>query len=377
MTKDPLVIFTPSGKRGNVPAGTSVLQAARSLGVDLDSVCGGRGICSKCQVSPSFGEFSKHGITSSESALSEWNEVEARYDRIRGLKAGRRLGCQAQIQGDVVIDVPAESQMHKQVVRKSLDDKEVALDPLLRLEILELPEAGLDDHIGDAERLAEAMLARGIAMAPIPLHVLATLQPALAKGKGQISVLYYQPEPDAPAVITSLWPGVYDRRICGVAVDLGSTTIAAHLCDLQTGENLASGGIMNPQIRFGEDLMSRVSYAMMNPAGAAEMTKAVRQGLDQLIGEIAQEAGVARGDIFDITLVGNPVMHHLFAGIDPTPLGQAPFPLATSDAINIYANTPTNKHTNASLIYINFPFLLFVFLRDNDAAVYHQEVDSL
>ena len=118
MSDDPLVIFTPSGKRGRFPVGTPVLTAARQLGVDLDSVCGGRGICSRCQITPSFGEFPKHGVTVNDDALSEWNAVEERYKSKRGLKDGRRLGCQACIQSDVVIDVPPESQVHKQVVRK-------------------------------------------------------------------------------------------------------------------------------------------------------------------------------------------------------------------------------------------------------------------
>jgi uncharacterized 2Fe-2S/4Fe-4S cluster protein (DUF4445 family) len=113
MSTDPLVIFTPSGKRGRFPVGTPVLTAARQLGVDLDSVCGGRGICSKCQVSPSYGDFPKHGVTVAADALSEWNAVEERYDRVRGLAEGRRLGCQATVQGDIVIDVPPESQVHR------------------------------------------------------------------------------------------------------------------------------------------------------------------------------------------------------------------------------------------------------------------------
>ena len=133
MAQDPLVVFTPSGKRGRFPVGTPVLTAARQLGVDLDSVCGGRGICSKCQVTPSFGEFPKHGLTSAEDALSPWNKVEARYDEKRGLPTGRRLGCQATIQSDVVIDVPAESQVHKQVVRKAATAREITMDPATRL----------------------------------------------------------------------------------------------------------------------------------------------------------------------------------------------------------------------------------------------------
>jgi len=132
-TPDALIVFTPSGKRGRFPIGTPVLQAARELGVDLDSVCGGRGICSRCQITPSYGEFPKHGVTVHENALSEWNKVEERYKEKRGLREGRRLGCQAKVEGDVVIDVPPESQVHKQVVRKDADDRHIELDPATRL----------------------------------------------------------------------------------------------------------------------------------------------------------------------------------------------------------------------------------------------------
>lgn len=127
MTDEPLVVFTPSGKRGRFPAGTPILTAARQLGVDLDSVCGGRGICSKCQITPSYGEFPKHGVTVQEGALSEWNQVEQRYKDKRGLIDGRRLGCQATVQGDVVIDVPPESQVHRQVVRKRAEAREITM----------------------------------------------------------------------------------------------------------------------------------------------------------------------------------------------------------------------------------------------------------
>ena len=132
MQNDPLVVFTPSGKRGHFPVGTPVLTAARQLGVDLDSVCGGRGICSKCQITPSYGEFPKHGVSVGDDALSEWNAVEERYDQKRGLKAGRRLGCQATVQGDIVIDVPPESQVHKQVVRKAASARAIEMDPAIK-----------------------------------------------------------------------------------------------------------------------------------------------------------------------------------------------------------------------------------------------------
>ena len=133
--------------------------------------------------------------------------------------------------------------------------------------------------------------------------------------------------------VIAIWPGFHDT-IYGVAIDIGSTTIAGHLANLADGAVLASAGVMNPQIRFGEDLMSRVSYAMMHPEGAEEMTKAVRKALDGLLASLANRAGIKRAEILELALVGNPIMHHLLLGIDPTPLGGAPFALATDRAVH-------------------------------------------
>jgi len=338
MSKDPLVIFTPSGKRGHFPVGTPILTAARQLGVDLDSVCGGRGICSKCQVTPSFGEFPKHGVTVSETALSEWNAVEERYDNIRGLPKGRRLGCQAKVEGDVVIDVPPESQVHRQVVRKRAEARDITLNPGVRLHYVEVEQPDMHKPSGDLERLCDA-LRREMELEKLDIdpHLLRTLQPTLRKGDWTVTAAVYMGDGTAPPSICALWPGYYDGRIYGLAVDLGSTTIAAHLCDLLTGEVVASSGIMNPQIRFGEDLMSRVSYSMMNAGGDLEMTRAVREGLNALFVQIAAEAEIDKSLILDAVFVMNPVMHHLFLGIDPFELGQAPFALATSDALRLRA----------------------------------------
>ena len=335
---DPLVIFTPSGKRGTFPTGTRVLDAARQLGVDLDSVCGGRGICSKCQVAPSFGDFSKHGITSSPGALSEWNSVEERYKSIRGMIDGRRLGCQALIEGDVVIDVPPESQVHKQVVRKSADTRDIVLDPATRLYYVEVDAPDMHEPSGDLERLSKALAEQwDLPGTTCDLRIMQQLQPALRKGDWKVTVAVYQGNGPDEARIVHVWPGYYEGTLYGVAIDLGSTTIAAHLCDLRTGKVLASSGIMNPQIRFGEDLMSRVSYSMMNPGGAVEMTKAVRTALQALINTVAEEAAIDPALIFEAVFVANPVMHHLLLGIDPVELGQAPFALATSDSMSLLA----------------------------------------
>ena len=338
MTDEALVIFTPSGKRGKFALGTPVLTAARQLGVDLDSVCGGRGICSKCQITPGYGEFPKHGVHVEDGALSEWNEVEARYKRIRGMLDGRRLGCQAKVMGDVVIDVPPESQVHKQVIRKSASDRVIEMDPATRLLYVEVDEPDMHEPTGDFERLARALKEQwqieGIAA---ELSLMRRLQPALRKGAWKVTVALHKGNHDARYRLLDIWPGYYEGKILGLAIDLGSTTIAAHLCDLHTGAVLASAGVMNPQIRFGEDLMSRVSYAMMNPGGDREMTAAVRTALNALIQSISVQAKADPKSIYELVFVCNPVMHHLLLGIDPVELGQAPFALATSGSLSFDA----------------------------------------
>ncbi|MEC9198211.1 MAG: ASKHA domain-containing protein [Pseudomonadota bacterium] len=335
---DPLVIFTPSGKRGRFPVGTPVLTAARQLGVDLDSVCGGRGICSKCQVQPSYGDFPKHGVHVAEGALSEFNAVEERYDRVRGLKTGRRLGCQATVQGDIVIDVPPESQVHKQVIRKAATQRDIIMDPATRLYFVEVTEPDMHDPTGDFERLKAALKDQWqIEGVTASLPFLSKLQTTLRKGQWKVTVAAHKGHRDTHTQLLEIWPGLHEDGLYGMAIDLGSTTIAAHLCDLVTGEVKASSGRMNPQIRFGEDLMSRVSYAMMNAGGDQEMTRAVREALNDLTQGVAEEAGIAPALIVEATFVCNPVMHHLLLGLDPVELGQAPFALATSESLSLNA----------------------------------------
>ncbi len=346
---DPLVVFTPTGKRGRFPVGTPVLKAARELGVDLDSVCGGRGICSRCQITPSFGEYPKHGVSVAKDALSEWNAVEERYKSKRGLFDGRRLGCQAQVQGDVVIDVPPESQVHKQVVRKRVEARDIVMNPAVRQYYVEVEEPDMHDPSGDLERLTSALESQWkLKDVQVDFNVIQSMQLLLRKGGWKATCAMHLGNSQQTPRIIQIETGFSDEPLYGVAVDLGSTTIAAHLCDLQSGEVVASGGIMNPQIRFGEDLMSRVSYSMMNEGGAAEMTRVVRDGISTLLAEVAAEANITPDKIVDSVFVCNPVMHHLFLGIDPFELGQAPFALATSDSLNLFARElDLNIHPSA------------------------------
>ena len=326
-----LVVFTPSGKRGEFPVGTPVLDAARTLGVDIDSVCGGRGICGRCQVLCSTGEFSKHKISSRSEHLSDSNKVEARYQKINGeLIDGRRLSCQAQLLGDVVIDVPEDSQVHRQVVRKAADHVEITLDPAIRLYYTEVQEPDMHDPSGDMRRLKQALRRDWeLLNLDFDFSLLETLQATLRSGEWKVTVAVHQ-----NSQIMAVWPGYHDQAR-GVAIDVGSTTIAAHLCNLVDGQVLASSGAMNPQIRFGEDLMSRVSYVMMNPGGEADMTRVVREAINQLLVDVTEIAGGSVEDILQLTFVANPVMHHLLLGINPVELGGAPFALTTDESITM------------------------------------------
>lgn len=331
------VIFTPSGRRGTFPVGTPVLQAARALGVDIDSVCGGRGICGRCQVTLSEGSFTKFQVESRSAHLSEPARNELRYREKRGLAPGRRLSCSAQLLGNVVIDVPETSQVHRQIVRKRAEVRAIEINPIHKLHYVEVREPDMHEPSGDFRRLCESLREQwpdwGIADdVTCDLPVLGYLQKALRQGDWKVTVCLREGRR-----VTGVWPG-FKEKIYGLAVDIGSTTMSAHLCDLATGEVAASSGVMNPQIRFGEDLMSRVSYVMMNPGGEVELTKVVREAVNHLSSQVAQEAGIAVEDIVDLVFVGNPIMHHLMLGIDPTELGGAPFALAIDTAVNVHAS---------------------------------------
>ena len=330
---DVRVVFTPSGRRGRFAKNTTVLEAARELGVDLDSVCGGRGICGRCQIELSEGSFAKHGIESRHDHLSSFSRIEADYAREQSLPDNRRLGCSSRLLGDVVIDVPPDSQVHRQVVRKRAEVHDMDINPLVRLCFIEVTEPNMHDPSGDLRRVREAIeFEWGLTDLVIDLTVVEELQTVLRLGEWKVTVAVF----DGHEVI-AIWPGFKDR-VMGLAVDVGSTTIAAHLCDLASGNVLASSGMMNPQIRFGEDLMSRVSYVMMHPDGVVQMADSVRSAIYTLVDEVCLEAEVDAHDILDSTFVGNPVMHHLLLGLSPVELGVAPFALATDESVRLRAS---------------------------------------
>jgi uncharacterized 2Fe-2S/4Fe-4S cluster protein (DUF4445 family) len=333
MTKhdtNPLVLFMPSGKRGRFPKGTPVIDAARELGVYVESVCGGRGICGRCQCEVQEGKFAKHGITSSNDHISELGPKEIRYAEKRELKAGRRLSCSAYVQGDLVIDIPQDLQVNAQVVRKADDGRIIERNPAVHLCYVEVEEPDMHKPLGDLDRImAQLETEWGYKDLMIDQHLLPQVQKILRAGEWKVTAAIHRDMETSRPSLIALYPGFHNEAY-GIACDIGSTTIALHLVSLLSGSTIASSGTSNPQIRFGEDLMSRVSYVMMNPEGREGMTTAVRTAINNLIQNVCTEANIDTQNILDLVFVGNPIMHHLFLGIDPTELGGAPFALAVS-----------------------------------------------
>ena len=367
------IVFTPSGKRGSFEIGTKVLDAARQLGVDIDSVCGGRAICGRCQINVLVGDFAKHNIHSDFTSVTEISEAEKKYAERRGLNEDRRLSCQSLLKSDAVIDVPASSQVHQQVVRKENESHDIDINPIIKPyyvnvakqkekpleqksnsslhEIktfkISVEEPDMHKGTGDLSRLKVALSEEwGLDNLTCSLDVLQSLQPVLREGEWKVTVAVRNNEE-----IIAVFPGFKDE-LFGIAVDVGSTTIAAHLCDLSTGEVSGSAGLMNPQIRFGEDLMSRVSYIMMNEGGEKDLTRVVREAINEIITTIISENNIDAEDILEMTLVGNPIMHHLVLGIDPTELGAAPFALATDLSADIKAKELNLNINSGAYVYV-------------------------
>jgi uncharacterized 2Fe-2S/4Fe-4S cluster protein (DUF4445 family) len=325
------LIFMPSGRRGKVAEGTAVLDAARQLGVEIESICGGRLTCNKCRIRVEEGSFAKHGITSHSSHLSPINSDEQQLlEKLDSLDC--RLSCQAKVQGDALIFVPEESRAQKQIIRKSATERAIEIDPAIRQIYVQVDNAELGEHRGDWGRLQDALATQeGLTNLTIDLRTLRKLQPTLRKGKWAVTVIIWQERE-----VIDIQPG-YAEGIYGLAVDIGSTTIAGYLCDLRTGDVLATESIMNPQVTYGEDLMSRISYAIENKDGVDKMHTAVIDALNKLAARAAKSAGIRARQIHDATFVGNTTMVHLLLGIHPQELGGAPFALANRDGMDVRA----------------------------------------
>jgi len=327
-----MVIFQPSGRRGFVDKGKTLKEASIALGVDIEGICGEKAICGKCKVRIEEGVFEKYGIESHRENLSPMGPTEKKFFNLQQEQHGFRLACQAKVMGDVVVFVPEESRMGKQIVRKAAREIDIELKPAIKKYLLELPRATLEDTLGDWERLQNELDKKHkLKNLSIDYQALMVLQESARQGEWKLTVSVWQDKE-----VIRIEPGFVEKGY-GLAVDVGTTTIAGYLCDLTDGKLIATASMMNPQVIYGEDVMSRICYTMTNPEGLEQLNQAIIDGLNGIVEDISTQAGIKRQDILDMTIVGNTCMHHIFLNINPLYIGKAPFPPALHHSIDVKA----------------------------------------
>lgn len=339
------VIFQPSGRRGEVEEGKTILVASRELGVEIESICGGERSCGKCKVKLEEGFFERYGIRSNPEHLSPFIEEEGKFINEGEKKEGYRLGCAAQIKGDVLIFIPEESRGQQQVIRKALGGRKIDLKSALSLHYVELTSPSLYDPLGDFDRLKKALSERyNLLSLGIDYQVLIKLPHILRQENWKVTVAVWMGEE-----IIDIKPGRVDD-IYGLAIDIGTTTVAGYLCNLRNGEVIATESIMNPQVTYGEDVMSRITYTMTHREGLEVLHRLIIDGLNHLIQTATNKSNLSSEDILELTVVGNTAMHHLFLKIDPEYLGVSPFPPAIHESVDIKARDLGLKvHPSASV----------------------------
>ena len=342
-----LVTFRPSGKRGYIEAGRSVGEAALELGVDLENICGGRGVCGKCRVRIKEGLLGRHDIKTGVKGLSPLTDSERKRLTRQEKSDGYRLACQARIYDNITVFVPEESRVGKQIVRKAATERAVKLEPAVKKYYVEMKPASLEEPQGDWERLQAELKKRfGLDNLVIDYTVLLNLRKAMRLNDWKVTVTVWMNRE-----VIKIEPGFVDKGY-GLAVDIGTTTMVGYLCDLSGGEVAASDSMINPQVIYGADVMSRITYIMANDSGLERAHRAVIKAINQIARRATLQAGVKREDIVDVSVVGNTCMHHIFLSIDPSGLGQSPFTPAIHHSLDIKARDLGLKISPGAYVHV-------------------------
>jgi uncharacterized 2Fe-2S/4Fe-4S cluster protein (DUF4445 family) len=326
------LLFLPSGTAGFVEKGRSVKECARALHVDIEGVCGEKAACGKCRIRIEEGSYEEYAIQSQKRHLSPVTPSERQFLTAEDEARGYRLACQAHILDSVAVFVPEESRIGKHVVVKEVRETPLTLKPAVKKYFVELPPATLEDARGDWERIADQLeLRHELKDLAVDYHVLTTIPSVLREGRWEVTVSVWNDRE-----VIRIEPGRVPVGY-GVAVDIGTTTIAAYLCRLTDGDIVATTSMLNPQVVYGGDVMSRISHAVTHAEGLEELHRAVVDAVNHLIEEAAAQAGISQADITDMTVVANTCMHHLFLGIEPHNLGRSPFTPAVNHSLDIKA----------------------------------------
>jgi len=357
-----MVIFQPSGRRGEVPKGVNLIEASRLLGVDIEALCGEKKVCGKCIVRIEEGHFEKYNIQSSMSNVSPWQEEEDKFINAERKEKGFRLGCMAQIQGDILVFVPEESRAGKQVVSKAARDIYIEHNPAVKVYYVEVDKPTFEEPTGDFERVCRGLEREyGLKDLTVDIFTLRQLPTALRDGKWAVTVSIWNDRE-----VIRFRPGKAEKAY-GIAIDVGTTTVAGYFCDLTTMEVVDTVSMMNPQCKYGEDVMARITFHMTTPDGLQRMSDDIIEGLNDLIdkaiagtyppkkkkkkkkgekgpveyAEVPEEGKtylrLGREDIEDITIGFNTAMHHILLNLNPEFVGLAPFPPVIHHSMDIKA----------------------------------------
>ena len=364
------MVFLPSGRRGRFSRQTTLLEAAQQLGESIESICGGRLACGKCQVEIQTGSFPKLGLQSHTDHLSPPSEEEKAWLAGQEMTPDStlRLACNAHLQGDVVAFVPERARVHQQTIRKGARLRPVTVHPAVRQVYVELSPPGMTDLRSDWERLRDGLQAQwGFQQLEIDYAALRALPQAMRAGEWRATVVLWRERR-----VIAVRPG-FSEGIWGLAVDIGSTTMAAYLSDLQTGELLATASMMNPQVTYGEDLMSRISFATQRPDGLKTLHRAIVGAFNRLAKQTATQAGIAQSDIHETVVVGNTTMISLFLDLSPESLGESPFVMANRQAMDVPAAALRLRLHPAANVHI-LPAVAGHVGADNVAALLAEEL---
>ena len=348
MSKKVTVLFQPSGRRGLVEAGKNILEAAQDLGVAIESVCGGKQTCGKCRVRVEEGSFKRDTLRSRRRNLSPFSAQEGKFIGPNEREEGYRLACAAELQGDALVYLPEETRRKQQIIRKDAHEISIDLNPGVKSYYLELTPPSLREPLGDFERLQRGLQNTfSLNNLSMDYPALQSLPQRLRDGDWKVTAFV-----GMGREVLDVQPGRVEK-FYGLAVDIGTTTLAAYLCNLNNGQVVVADSMMNPQVIYGEDVMSRITYAMMNPsAGLKRLKEAITEGLNGLIGSVAKSAAIIPEDIMELVVVGNTAMHHIFLGIEPGHLGRSPFPPVVHHSLDIKARDLGLKVHPAANVHI-------------------------
>jgi uncharacterized 2Fe-2S/4Fe-4S cluster protein (DUF4445 family) len=375
--RNPTVIFQPSGRRGPVPKGVTLIEASRLLGVDIEALCGEKKVCGKCKVRIEEGLFEKYGIESKRIHVSPWQEEEEKFITPDAKETGYRLGCVAKVEGDVLVFVPEESRAGKQVVSKAARDIPIKWDPAVRIYHVEVDKPTFEEPTGDFERICRGLEREyGVRDLSIDIHALRQLPTALRDGNWSVTVSVWNDKE-----IIRVKPGRHEDYY-GIAIDVGTTTVAGYFCNLRTMQVIDTVSLMNPQCKYGEDVMARITFHMTTENGLKRMSDDIIEGLNWLIDQAIQntyppkkkvkkkkgeegpdelveapEEGktylrLTRDDIEDLTLGGNTAMHHILLQLNPEFVGLAPFPPVIHHSLDIKTRDLGLKINPSSYIFV-------------------------